>query len=316
MTVRGAWCAVGIVAAAGALYGLSSADGHGGGSVRPPSGGSRGGQPGGRPPSGGQPAHSAGGASRQPGKTPSNTSHSGNVSRQGGQSPYGNHNQQPAQGGNSGPYGKPSGNQHPGSRPPYSGNTNPGNPGNKPPNYNPGMGTVRPPSGNNDPRKPTNPYGGTTVNNNVYQQNNAAYANKNNVGSVGTPGYGNRNAYGNPYVNSLPPGARTVPVNGANYTYAGGNFYQPVYSGGSVTYVQTPPAQMNFTAGSTAPVSGPPPENPADAAAATLNVAQTLLSQNNPEATAAARETLTGLISNYPGTPAAQQAQQMLQGIR
>lgn len=295
----------GMLALGGWLVGLESVVGHGGGSVRPPSGGSRG---------GGQPSHSSSNAGRgQPGKPPTSTSHSGNVSggSHGAQSPYGSHNQQPAQHSNNGPYGKPAGNQHPGSRPPYptTGSTSGTH------NY-PNSGSVRSPTTAGTGARPANPYGSTTINNNINHTNNAAYANKNNIGSVGTPGYGSRTPYGTPYVGSLPPGARTVPVNGVNYSYAGGNFYQPVYSGGSVTYAQVPPSQMNFTSVSQAPPANPPQQSPEQAAAASLNVAQTLMSQNNPDAKQAAVETLANIISTYPGTPAAQQAQQMLQGLR
>ena len=277
----------------------------GGGSVRSPSGG------GGRSEGsgfGGERSKGSGSGGeehrQQPheGNQSMSSSHTGNVSRGGG-SPSNKEDAAAAEHhSNSDPYGQHS-----------------GLPGNQSHSqaagaaavaHNPNMGTTRPPYGDQAAQVHSgNTYGGVTVNNNQ-SVNAQAAASRTNVGSVQAP-YGSRTPYGTPYANSLPPGHTTFPVAGTQYHYAGGNFYQPVYSGGSVAYAPTPPAQMNFNVAPQQPVMIQ--QTPDQAAGACVNVAQTLLNeQNNPNARGVALETLQHTVRNYPGTDGAGQARALL----
>jgi hypothetical protein len=224
--------------------------------------------------------------------------------------------------------GQPSPNQaaaaaeHHGSSDPYGQHKS--LPGNKPQSasgaaavaHNPNWATTRPspdqrPPGSNQgttaaANKSGNTYGGVTINNNQ----SINQANKANLGSVRAP-QGSQTPYGTHYTTSLPPGHQTVSVAGTEYHYAGGQFYQPVYSGGTVAYAPTPPAQMNFNVAPQQPVAIQ--QTPDQAAAAALNTAQTLLKeQNNPANKAVGLETLANISRNYPGTDGAAQARALL----
>jgi hypothetical protein len=316
MAKQGIRWQVTLLVVAGLLVCPSSAFGqrHGGGSVRSPSGGGersqRSGSGGGQSERGG-----AGGEEhrQQPheGNQSMSAHHTGNVSGGGQHS-----SQQDAAAAehhsNSDPYG-----QH---------SSFPGNQSHSPAAgaaavaHNPNMGTTRPPyDGQRPPGTASaqttaanhsgNTYGGVTVNNNN-SVNARAAASRTNVGSVQAP-YGTRTPYGTPYASSLPAGHTTFPVAGTPYHYSGGNFYQPVYSGGSVAYAPTPPAQMNFNAAPQQPVAIQ--QTPDEAASAALNVAQTLLKeQNNPNARSVGLETLANTARNYPGTEGAGQARMLL----